>query len=151
MLLQFGINEKDYTIFLEISKKLSDDHQIILVGLTNSQILKLPSHIIGIEKTNSIQELCILYALSDVFINLTYEDNYPTTNLESISCGTPVITYKTGGSTESAEIFGKTVEKGNIELVIEEIKSCKNYYRNNKFNMDNQDTVKEYLKIYKGK
>lgn len=40
---------------------------------------------------NSIQELCILYGITDVFANSTYEDNYPTTNLEGTSCRTPVI------------------------------------------------------------
>lgn len=137
--------------FFEISKNLSANYQIVLVGLTHSQILELPSNIIGVEKTNNIHDLRILYGLSDVFINPTYEDNYPTTNLEAISCGTPVITYKTGGSIESAKIFGKIVERGNINSVVEEIKHCTNYYRNNNCKIDNQDTVRGYLKLYKGK
>lgn len=36
-----------------------------------------------------------------MFINPTYEDNYLTVNLEAKACGAPVVTYKTGGATET--------------------------------------------------
>ena len=54
-----------------------------------------------ISRTNSAVELAEIYTAADVFLNLTYEDNYPTVNLEAQACGTPVITYDTGGSVES--------------------------------------------------
>ena len=53
-----------------------------------------------------MQELAELYTAATVFVNPTYEDNYPTTNLEAIACGTPVVTYRTGGSTEIVEKSG---------------------------------------------
>ena len=52
--------------------------------------------------------------MADVYANPTYEDNYPTTNLEAIACGTPVVTYATGGSPESARLYGLIVRKGDI-------------------------------------
>ena len=61
----------------------------------------LPSGIIGKQRTSDVQELVELYSATDVFLNPTYEDNFPTTNLEAIACGTPVITYDTGGSPEA--------------------------------------------------
>ena len=57
--------------------------------------------IICIPRTNSTQELAEIYTAADVFVNPTYEDNYPTVNLEAQACGTPVITYDSGGSKET--------------------------------------------------
>ena len=64
--------------------------------------------IICIPRTNSPQELAAIYTAADVFANPTYEDNYPTVNLEAQACGTRVITYDTGGCRET--IDGKTCE-----------------------------------------
>lgn len=63
----------------------------------------LPSNVMGLERTESAQELADYYSMADVFVNATLEDNFPTTNLEALSCGTPVITYETGGSSESLD------------------------------------------------
>ena len=106
---------KGFLDFIELSKNLSADEIIILIGLTKAQIKELPPNIIGIEKTTNINKLAELYSLADIFINPTWEDNFPTTNLEALSCGTPVITYDTGGSSEaiSAET-GFVIKKGNI-------------------------------------
>ena len=59
--------------------------------------------IIAIPRTGSPQELAAVYTAADVFVNLTYEENYPTVNLEALACGTPVITYDTGGCRETLE------------------------------------------------
>lgn len=108
--------------FIELSKTLGADYQIILVGLTRKQKDQLPVEILGIERTESVEELAELYASSDVYINTTYEDTFPTTNLESLACGTPVITYNTGGSPESIdESTGIVVEQGNISKLVEAI------------------------------
>ena len=47
------------------------------------------------------KELAEIYTSADVFVNPTYEDNYPTVNLEARACGTKVITYNTGGCSET--------------------------------------------------
>lgn len=107
--------------FIDLAKILPDDYRIVLVGVSDSQKKMLPANIIGIDRTHSGNELAELYSMADVFVNPTYEDNYPTTNLESIACGTPVITYNTGGSPESAAYYGKVVEKGDIEALAKEI------------------------------
>lgn len=106
---------KGFMDFKELSKLLDDKMVIVLVGLKPAQIRDLPKNIIGIERTKNINELVTLYALSDVFINPTWEDNFPTTNLESLACGTPVITYNTGGSVESINSkTGFIIEQGDI-------------------------------------
>lgn len=139
-----GLND-----FVRLSSELGDIYKIVLVGVTDEQIEKLPNLILGINQTNSISELVELYSIADVFVNPTYEDNYPTTNLEAVSCGTPVITYKTGGSPESANIFGNTVPKGNIDAIIAAItnieKKCTPKRKNE---LSNTVTVKQYLTLF---
>ena len=93
--------EKGLDDFLWLAARMDPSYQIVLVGLTRAQINALPQNVIGIERTNSAKELAEIYTAADVFVNPTYEDNYPTTNLEATGCGTPVITYNTGGSPES--------------------------------------------------
>lgn len=97
--------------------KLDDNYQIILVGVTEEQKELLPKNIIGITRTNNVEELRELYGIADVFFNPTYEDNYPTVNLEARACGTRVVTYKTGGSPESVP-EEDVLEMGDIEQTV---------------------------------
>lgn len=119
---------KGLKYFVELSKKLENNEKIVLVGLTEKQIAQLPDNIIGITRTNNIKELVEIYSTVDVFINPTLEDNFPTTNLEALACGTPVVTFATGGSVESIdESCGFIVEKGNLDILIERVREIKTY------------------------
>lgn len=101
--------------FVKLSKIIPHNWKIVLVGLTDQQISMIPDRIIGIKRTENQQQLSTLYSLATVFVNPTYEDTYPTTNLESMACGTPVITYRTGGSPESVtDETGYVVEQGDV-------------------------------------
>lgn len=105
--------------FYKLADELDDRFAIVLVGLDKEQLSELPKRIIGIERTNSVKELAEIYSAADVFLNLTYRDNYPTVNLEALACGTPVITYDTGGSSECLDgENGRSFEKGDIDGVI---------------------------------
>ncbi len=105
-----GLND-----FVKLRQILPDNFTITLVGLTSKQIKRLPSGISGLSKTSNVQELIYLYSNADVFVNPTYSDNFPTTNIEALACGTPVITYNTGGSPEAVdEKTGIVIEQGNI-------------------------------------
>lgn len=103
------------------------DYSITIVGLSDKQVKSLPPGIIGITSTSNQQELVDLYSKSNVLINPTYADTFPTINLEALACGTPVITYKTGGSPESiTHKTGVTVAQGDIEgmaAAIEQLRS----------------------------
>ena len=117
---------KGFDTFLKLSKLLSEDEKIVLVGLTKQQKKSLPVNILGIEKTNNAEQLAEIYTASDVFLNPTLEDNFPTTNLEAMACGTPVITYNTGGSPESIdENTGFVVEKENVDELILKVNNAK--------------------------
>ncbi|MPQ44273.1 glycosyltransferase [Clostridium tarantellae] len=123
---------KGLKYFLELEKLLHNDYKIIIVGLTEKQKEELPSTIIGITKTNSIDELVKLYTLADVFVNPTLEDNFPTTNLEALACGIPVITFHTGGSSECIDSScGAVVEKDNINMLCKEIIKITNHKKVN--------------------
>ena len=99
--------------FIELSKELDNQYQIVLIGLSKKQIEQLPKNIIGISRTENVLELVKWNSAADVYFNPTLEDNYPTTNLEAIACGTPVVTFNTGGSPESAFADRKNIVKKN--------------------------------------
>ena len=89
--------------FMELASMLTPQQKIVLVGLTSTQVQALPNNILGIQRTNNIQELAEIYTAADIFLNPTQEDTFPTVNLEALACGTPVITYRTGGSPETLD------------------------------------------------
>jgi len=108
--------------FIKLNELLDDEFQIVLVGLSKNQIHKLPSNIIGFERTENINELVKLYSKAIVYLNLTYSDNFPTTNIEALACGTPVISYDTGGSPEAInQDTGIVIKKSDIRGVVEAI------------------------------
>ncbi|MBR1983526.1 MAG: glycosyltransferase [Clostridia bacterium] len=104
----------------EIVIKLPPDYKVCVVGVTEQQIKNLDGRILAITKTNSKRQLAEIYSTADVFINPTYEDTYPTVNLEARRCGTPVITYRTGGSVESVR-EDLIVEVGDIDGLVQKI------------------------------
>lgn len=114
--------------FIRLRCMLPSEFGITLVGLTSKQIQSLPRGIEGICRTSSVEELVKLYSDADVFVNPTYSDNFPTTNLEALACGTSVITYRTGGSPEAVdEQTGIVVEQGDIEGIVKAVLQMKRY------------------------
>ncbi len=108
--------------YISLRSRLSNDVVIKLVGLTKEQISSLPQGIIGVERTNRVEDLVKLYCEADVFVNPTYSDTFPTVNLEALACGTPVITYRTGGSPEAVSPdTGIVVEQGDLNGLEEAI------------------------------
>lgn len=101
----------------------NDEYQVILVGLDKKQMQTLPGNVIGVMRTNSAEELAEYYSLATVFVNPTYEDNFPTTNIEALACGTPLITYNTGGSPEAASSeTGWVVDQGEVDVMVKIVK-----------------------------
>lgn len=147
---------KGLDYFIKLEAVLGKEYKIILVGLNDKQIKELPKNIISIKKTNNTKELAEIYTTADVFINPTLEDNFPTTNLEAIACGTPIITFDTGGSIESIDSnYGFVVSKENIYELISVVEDM------NKFGFERYDIIDwaenfnkynkftEYIEMYK--
>lgn len=102
--------------------------KIIVVGKLEHKI-KVNENCVLINRTESVEELRDLYSQSHFMLNLTLEDTFPTINIESLACGTPVITYKTGGSPEIIdEKTGVVIEKNDYESVVELIKKQQKNY-----------------------
>ncbi|HMO61159.1 MAG TPA: glycosyltransferase [Ferruginibacter sp.] len=148
-----GLND-----FIQLAQLFSGKVQIVLVGLSKSQIASLPENIKGIPKTKSIEDLAALYASATVFVNPTTVDNFPTTNIESLACGTPVITYNTGGSPEAIDdSTGCVADKGDVQMLFQYastiIEKGKDLYsdacRTRAINFFNKsDRYNDYLGLY---
>ena len=99
--------------------------------------------------------LADIYAAADVFVNLTRADTLPTVNMESICCGTPVITFDCCGSPELIDKdCGYIVKEGELVGLINCIEKIRNeplvfdvHRQHHKF--DKNECYKKYLNIYK--
>lgn len=111
---------------------------------------------IGVTRTESQQELAEFYSMADVFCNLTYLDTFPTVNLEALACGTPVITYRTGGSPEAVdERTGIVIEQGNVDALIGAIHrmskmplSAKDCRKRAELLFDKDKCFEKYINLY---
>ncbi len=148
---------KGLDIFIDLEKQLdSAKFQIVLVGTDDNVDKQLPSDIISIHRTQNQTELAEIYTAADVFVNPTREENFPTVNIEALACGTPVITFRTGGSPEIIdENTGIVVEYGNISqmknailCILEDsrIKPEDCLHRSKKF--DATHKYREYVDLY---
>lgn len=109
---------KGLDVFCELAKSLDDRYKIVLVGTDEKTDKLLPENILSIHRTQNQIELAEIYTAADVFVNPTREENYPTVNMEAIACGTPVITFRTGGSPEILdEKTGIVVEKNDVDAL----------------------------------
>ena len=94
---------KGLDVFVQLAHNLPSNYRVVLVGVSSAIEHLLPDNIISIPRTKDQQELAELYTAANVFVNPTREDNFPTVNLEALACGTPVITFDSGGSAESLD------------------------------------------------
>ena len=148
---------KGLDVFQELAERLDrDTYQIVLVGIDKDLEKKVSSHIVCISRTQNQQELATIYSSADVFVNPTREENYPTVNMEALACGTPVVTFHTGGSPEMLdETCGSVVDCDDIDALEKEIiriceerpyseeaclKKAKEFDKNERF--------KEYIELY---
>ncbi len=150
---------KGYDYFLKLAKQLKFDEKLVLVGVSEGQIKSLPDNVIGIANTNSTKELAEIYSVADLFVNPTLEDNFPTTNLEALACGTPIVTFNTGGSPEALdERCGLVVERGDLSGLLGAIAMVKGVgekvyseycqQRAKEF-YDKNDRCAEYIDLYR--
>lgn len=145
--------------FKKMAGLLHDDERIVLIGLSDEQIAGLPQNVIGVKRTENVAQLADFYSLADVFANPTYVDNFPTTNIEALACGTPVVTYRTGGSPEAIdENAGRIVEKGDYKAMLEEIRKILNWdsfdlqsncRKRAEEKFDSRERFKDYVELFK--
>ena len=148
---------KGLDVFIELAKRLDEEkYKIVLAGTDDNVDKLLPDNIISIHRTQNQTELAEIYTAADVFANPTREENYPTVNMEALACGTPVVTFNTGGSPEMLdETCGAAVAKDDNDAMYNEIiricekkpysmeaciKKAKGFDKNEKFG--------EYIRLY---
>ncbi len=144
-----------YDIF-KLREMLSDEYDITIVGLSYKQMKNTPANIRGIQRTQNVHELVRLYNEADVLINPTYADTFPTINLEALACGTPVITYRTGGSPEAVDDkTGVVVPQGDIEALADAIREMRvnrlssiDCRKRAVQHFDKNKCFEEYVKLY---
>lgn len=149
--------KKGLDVFIDLSKRLPRDFRIVLVGTDAEVDKQLPPDIISIHKTGNQRELAEIYTVADIYVNPTREDTYPTVNMEAIACGTPVVTFNTGGSAEMIDATcGAVVECDDIDALEYEVRHIcerKNYYLKSCLEkakaFDMNDRFKEYILLYK--
>lgn len=142
---------------LYILEKIADmaisNWQVVVVGDIDGR--DKHENVIYIQRTDSAEKLAELYARADVFVNPTFEDNFPTTNIEALASGTPVITFHTGGSPEAIDCrTGYCVEKGDVNQLIDCIQKIedgaivrKNCIERSK-RFSKEQSYKEYYRLY---
>ncbi len=134
---------KGLDVFIKLANDLGFDYQIVLVGTDDKIDEVLPNNIISIHRTKNQEELAAIYSSADLFVNPTMEDNFPTVNIESIACGTPVLTYNSGGAAEMLNPkCGFIVNRGNYSDLLKQIQ----VFRDNQYNMrtDCQNQAKDF-------
>lgn len=121
--VSFGwLHSKGLDVFEDLSARLGEDYRVVLVGTDAALDEHLPRNILSIHRTHDQRELAEIYAAADVFVNPTREDNFPTVNLEALACGTPVVTFATGGSPECIdERCGSVVAVDDNDALLREV------------------------------
>lgn len=147
---------KGLDVLIALAHRLPDDYRIVLVGTDDKVDKLLPDKVISIHRTENQQELAEIYSAADVFVNPTREENYPTVNMEAIACGTPVLTFRTGGSPEIPDTTcGSVVDCDDIDALEREvIRICTQKPYSAEMcigkakEFDKDERFKEYLALY---
>lgn len=147
---------KGLDVFSFLAENLDKRYQIVLVGTDDSIDAQLPKNILSIHRTHDQYELAEIYSSADVFVNPTREDNFPTVNIEALACGTPVITFETGGSPEIInDKCGSVIAVDDNEGMLAEInRVCekKPYKREDCLlrakELEKNECFKEYVALY---
>lgn len=145
--------------FLALSKLLTNDEEIVLIGVTEKIIETLPSNIKGIKRTESKEELAEWYSKALVYFNASIEETFGMTCAEAQACGTPVIAYNSTALPETiSEKTGILVEPNNIEKVYDAIQEIeqkgKAYYstecrKRAEHLFEEKNNFSEYIDLYK--
>lgn len=147
-----GLND-----FHELSKVLQQNQHIILVGLNQEQIKSIASdNILALPHTSTVEELVTIYSAATILFNPTYEETFPTVNIEAQACGLPIITYNTGGSTEMLQNnTGEVIAHKEYTAVLrflQRVSESREQYREacieNAKNYSMEDKFEEYLDLY---
>ncbi|TCT30367.1 glycosyltransferase involved in cell wall biosynthesis [Providencia alcalifaciens] len=144
---------------LDIARKYHDQNVIFLLIGNDDEIKNLPKNVIAIGKIKDQNLLAEFYSIADLFLICSKRENFPTTCLEALSCGTPIIGFNNGGTAETAPgNLGFFVEDNDIDALVEFIKNfttgktilaspqeCRNFAVTN---YSTENMLKQYIELY---
>lgn len=149
--------EKGLQDLAGLALRLEADERLVVVGKRPSGH-RFPRNVVCLERTADAAALAALYTEAVALVNPTWQDNYPTVNMEAIACGTPVVSYRTGGSPESiTPQTGRVVEQGDVEGLAEALhairkqgkthytEACRSYAL---AHFRAQDRFNDYIQLY---
>lgn len=150
---------KGLEYYIELSKIISKDEVIVLVGIKEDEKRMLPNNIIGLSQTNSQRELAALYCRADVVLSLSRAETFGMTIIESYACGTPVVVFNNTAQPLLIEDgVGFVARNGDVKDVYEKIKHIRNaegvnFKQNCRVlavsKYDKQICSKKYIDLYK--
>lgn len=113
---QVWIARKGLPDLLALARKMKNQAHFVLVGLTKKQLAMLPPEVLGLERTNTPQDLAAIYSAADVFVNPSYEETMGLVTAEALACGTPAVVYDQTAVPEVVDsASGVIVPAGNID------------------------------------
>ncbi len=120
-------------IVIELAKRMRNEKvKFILIGVDDLNE-KFDANLIALGRTDNQKELAEYYSMADVFIICSKRENFPTTCIEALACGTPVVGFDEGGTKETAPVgYGEFVSYGEmdqLELVINAALSDRKYFK----------------------
>lgn len=146
-------NRKGYKDLVDLSRILPETYRIVIVGLTEKECKMAPDTVTAIARTENVEELVKLYNQAICFVNPTYEDTFPTVNIEALACGTPVIAYNSCGNPEAlSHECGIIVNCGDVEGLKKAVLSCSfasDDCRKRALSFDRFSKYSEYIELYK--
>lgn len=141
--------------FIKLRKYLDSSYDIVLIGLTDKQINELPDGIIGLQRTENVEELVSYYSGAEVFVNLSVEETMGMTTVEALACNTPVIVYNATALPEVVDQnAGIIVDRiHDVEAVADAvIRISEHDYsgcRNSVIEYNNRKQFLKYIELYK--
>lgn len=100
---------------ITLAERFGLEMNFILVGVDDLTRI-YPKNVFVFARTSDQSELAEFYSVADLFLICSKRENFPTTCLEALACGTPVIGFDGGGAHETAPPpYGKFVEYGNLD------------------------------------
>jgi len=114
---------KGLSDFVELAGMLDEGYQIVLIGLTEDQIAALPENILGLPRTNSMEELVQAYSEADLFLNPSVEETFGMTAMEARCCGTEAVVYQNTACEEIVEQFGGIAVPKGAQYLYEAVKN----------------------------
>ena len=145
-------------VVIEISKHfVQEDIHFVLVGAEKDEVISENVHLV--KKIFDQDELALWYSSADVFLICSKRENFPTTCLEAMCCGTPVVGLDSGGTKETVPApYGTFCLPGDVEGIVKAIR-C--HITNGKHSEDIHDMgcrlydknvmYQSYLELYQGK